>query len=111
MEVFGKANEDFLRTFLELPNGIPSHDTFGDVFARLDPAEFKKCFACWVEAIRTVTAGEVIAFDGKALRRSHYRSGGRSAIHLVSAWATRNHLTLGQVKVDEKSNEIAGQTS
>jgi predicted transposase YbfD/YdcC len=106
MEVYGKANVDFLRTFLKLPHGIPSHDTFGAVFARLDTAEFKKCFASWVEAIRTTIDQEVIAFDGKVLRRSHNRREGKGPIHLVSAWATRNRLTLGQVKVDEKSNEI-----
>src|SRR6516225_4060270 len=70
MEEWGDANEDWLRTFLELPNGIPSHDTFGCVFARLDSAEFKKCFIPWVESIRTATAGEVIPIDGKSLRRS-----------------------------------------
>ena len=106
MEEFGKANQDFLATFLELPNGVPSHDTFGNVFARLDTAEFKKRFVSWVEAIRTATAGEVIALDGKTLRRSHNRTEGQGAIHLVSAWAARNRLTLGQVKVDGKSNEI-----
>lgn len=106
MEQWGEANEDWLRTFLELPNGIPSHDTFGDVFARLDPAEFNKCFISWVEAIRTATDGEVIAIDGKTLRRSHQRRKGVGAIHLVSAWARSNHLTLGQVKVAGKSNEI-----
>lgn len=106
MEDFGKANKEWLQTFLELPHGIPSHDTFGGVFARLDSAEFKKCFLAWVESIRTATAGEVIAIDGKAMRRSHHRSEGKGAVHLVSAWAARNRLTLGQVKVDEKSNEI-----
>lgn len=106
MEQWGEANEDWLRTFLELPNGIPSHDTFGDVFARLAPAEFNKCFISWVEAIRTATDGEVIAIDGKTLRRSHQRRKGVGAIHLVSAWARSNRLTLGQVKVDGKSNEI-----
>lgn len=106
MEQYGEANEEFLRTFLELPHGIPSHDTFGEVYARLDTAEFKRCFANWVEAIRTATDGEVIAIDGKTLRRSHRRSAGKGAIHLVSAWATRNRLSLGQAKVDEKSNEI-----
>jgi predicted transposase YbfD/YdcC len=106
MEEFGKANADFLQTFLELPHGIPSHDTFGDVFARLDTAAFKQCFISWVEAIRTATAGEVIAIDGKTMRRSHSRSRGKGAIHLVSAWATRNRLSLGQAKVEEKSNEI-----
>lgn len=106
MEEWGKANEEWLRTFLELPNSIPSHDTFGDVFARLDSTEFKKCFIAWVESIRTATAGEVIPIDGKTMRRSHDRARGKGAIHLVSAWAARNRLTLGQVKVDEKSNEI-----
>jgi len=106
MEEYGNANEGFLQTFLELPHGIPSHDTFGHVFARLDAAEFKKCFVSWVEAIRTATVGEVIAIDGKTLRRSHHQSGGKGAIHLVSAWAVHNRLTLGQAKVGEKSNEI-----
>jgi predicted transposase YbfD/YdcC len=106
MEQYGKANEEFLRMFLELPHGIPSHDTFGDVYARLDTGEFKRCFANWVEAIRTGTEGEVIAIDGKTLRRSHNRSAGKGAVHLVSAWAVRNRLSLGQAKVDEKSNEI-----
>lgn len=106
MEQYGEANEEFLRTFLELPHGIPSHDTFGNVYARLDTAEFKRCFISWVEAIRTATEGEVIAIDGKTMRRSHNRSGAKGAVHLVSAWAVRNRLSLGQAKVDEKSNEI-----
>jgi predicted transposase YbfD/YdcC len=104
MEEWGEINEDWLRTFLELPNGIPSHDTFGSVFARLDSTEFKKCFIAWVESIRTATAGEIIPIDGKTMRRSG--SKGEGAVHLVSAWASRNRLTLGQVKVNEKSNEI-----
>lgn len=91
---------------MELSNGIRSHDTFGNVFARLDTAEFKKCFISWVETIRTLTDGEVIAVDGKTLRRSHNRRKGMGAVHLVSAWARRNCLTLGQVKADWKSNEI-----
>lgn len=106
MEDYGRANEDFLQTFLELPNGIPSHDTFGRVFARLDPHEFRKCFAAWVDSIRETTDGEVVAIDGKTLRRSHQRGRGKGPLHLVSAWAANNRLTLGQVKVDEKSNEI-----
>lgn len=106
MEEWGKANQDWLKTFLELPNGIPSHDTFGDVFARLDPVEFNKCFISWVEEIRTLTDVELIAIDGKTLRRSHNRGVGKGPIHLVSAWARSNRLTLGQVKVDGKSNEI-----
>src|SRR6516225_2720677 len=77
MEEWGEANEDWLCSFLELPNGIPSHDTFGDLFARLDPAEFKKRFVSWVDAIRTATDGEIIAIDGKTLRRSHNRRVGQ----------------------------------
>lgn len=106
MEEYGNANLEFLQSFLELPNGIPSHDTFGYVFARLDAGEFQKCFASWVESIREATDGEVIAIDGKTLRRSHNRSKGKGPLHMVSAWATSNRLTLGQTKVDEKSNEI-----
>jgi predicted transposase YbfD/YdcC len=106
MEDYGRANQEFLQTFLELPNGIPSHDTFGRVFARMDPHEFKKCFAAWVDSIRDTTDGDVVAIDGKTLRRSHQRSRGKGPLHLVSAWAANNRLTLGQVKVDEKSNEI-----
>ncbi len=106
MEVYAEANEEFLKTILELPNGIPSHDTFGYVYARIDPNEFGKCFASWIESIREATEGEVVAIDGKTLRRSHQRSKGKGPLHLVSAWATFNRLTLAQVKVDEKSNEI-----
>jgi predicted transposase YbfD/YdcC len=106
MEEWGEANKDWLRTFLGLPNGIPSHDTFGSVFARLDSTEFKKCFVAWVELIRTATDGEVIPIDGKTMRRSGNRGRGQGTVHLVSAWAARNRLTLGQVKVYEKSNEI-----
>src|SRR5215207_1986397 len=106
METFGKSKEEILKTFLELPAGIPTHDTFARVFARLDTKEFERRFMGWVETIRTATTGEVIAIDGKTARRSHDRSKDKEAIHLVSAWATRNRLTLGQVKVDEKSNEM-----
>lgn len=103
---FGQAKEAWLRGFLELPNGIPSHDTFGRVFARLDPERFRACFLDWVRAVKHLTQGQVIAIDGKTLRRSHDHAAGREAIHMVSAWATANHLVLGQVKVDAKSNEI-----
>lgn len=106
MEAFGKAKESWLRTFLELPNGIPSHDTFWRVFSALDPEQFQACFLEWMAAISDVTQGEIIALDGKQLRRSHDKSNGKAAIHMVSAWATNNRLVLGQVKVDEKSNEI-----
>ncbi|MGE5756267.1 MAG: ISAs1 family transposase [Planctomycetaceae bacterium] len=106
IEQFAKAKHSWLKTFLALPNGIPSHDTFARVFARLDPDEFQHAFLGWVGALQEATERRVIAIDGKALRRSFDRARGRSALHLVHAWATANHLLLGQVAVDEKSNEI-----
>jgi len=106
VEAFGEAKRDWLRRFLPLPNGIPSHDTFSDVFARLDPDEFRACFLSWVQTVMTVSQGQVVAIDGKTVRRSHDRRLGKSAIHMVSAWAQANRLVMGQVKVDEKSNEI-----
>lgn len=106
IEEFGNAKLEWFRTFLELPNGIPSHDTFGRVFAALDPDQFHTCFTNWILAVSEITAGQVIAIDGKTLRRSHDKTLGKGAIIMVSAWATANHLVLGQVKVNEKSNEI-----
>lgn len=106
LEQFGKSKEEWLKGFLELPNGIPSHDTFGRVFALLDAQQFRDCFLAWVQAVSAVTRGQVIAIDGKTLRRSHDKSLGKSAIHMVSAWASENRLVLGQTKVAEKSNEI-----
>ena len=106
METFGNAKHDWLKTFLELKNGIPSHDTFARVFARIKPAAFQERFARWVQAIRTATDDEVIGIDGKTARRSHNKGTGIKPLHLVSAWASRNRLVLGQIKVDEKSNEI-----
>lgn len=103
---WGRAKEDWLRQRLALPNGIPSHDTFDRVFRRLDPEAFARCFLTCVEAVRTATDGEVIALDGKRLRHSFDTASGQAAIHMVSAWATENRLVLGQVKVDDKSNEI-----
>lgn len=104
--VFGQAKYDWFKKILELPHGIPSADTFERVFARIDPKEFKTCFMQWVQAISQLTKGEVIAVDGKTLRRSHDKSNGKAAIHMVSAWACVNGLVLGQVKTEEKSNEI-----
>jgi predicted transposase YbfD/YdcC len=103
---FGRAQEEWLRTFLELPNGVASDDTFRRVFARLDPDELQRGFLSWVQAVFEVSAGQVVPIDGKALRHSYDRQAGRGAIHMVSAWASANHLVLGQVKVDDKSNEI-----
>lgn len=103
---FGQAKIDWFKTFLELPNGIPSHDTFNRVFARLDPQEFRNGFISWVSAVSEVIDGQVIAIDGKVLRRSHDRGIGKAAITMVSAWASANRLVLGQVKVDDNSNEI-----
>ncbi len=106
LEIFGKSKEGWLKGFLELPNGIPSHDTFGRVFSLLDAQQFQECFLDWVKAISDVTRGQVIAIDGKTVRRSHDKPLGKSAIHMVSAWASENRLVLGQTKVAEKSNEI-----
>jgi predicted transposase YbfD/YdcC len=106
VEEFGKARLEWFRTFLELPNGIPSHDTFTRVFARLDPEQFQACFLRWTKSVSEVIGGQVIAIDGKVLRRSHDKGIGKAAIDMVSAWASANRLVLGQVKVDEKSNEI-----
>jgi predicted transposase YbfD/YdcC len=106
MEAFGEATEDWLKTFLKLEHSIPSHDTFARVFALLSPAAFNERFVKWMQAVRSATADEVVAIDGKTMRRSADKGNGHTAIHLVSAWATRNRLTLGQIKVAEKSNEI-----
>lgn len=106
IENFGKQKASWLGQFLDLKNGIPSHDTFGRVFARVDPEQFRHGFLSWVQAVFEVTSGQVIALDGKQLRRSHDKTLGKKAINMVSAWATTNHLVLGQVKVETKSNEI-----
>ena len=106
MEEFGKSKLSFLKTFLSLPNGIPSHDTIGRVFCIIDPEEFRKCFVEWVKDICGDLTGDIINIDGKALRHSYDTEAGKSMIYMVSAWANTNNLVLGQVKVDEKSNEI-----
>ncbi len=106
MEAYGRAKEEWLKQFLPLPNGIPSHDTFARVLARLKPEELQRCFLNWMRAVSERTHGEVVAIDGKTLRRSFDRAAGKGAIHMVSAWATANRLVLGQQQVDEKSNEI-----
>lgn len=106
VETFAKGKETWLRTFLELPHGIPSHDCFGRVFALIDPERFAACFRQWSAAVAALIPDEIIAVDGKTLRRSHNRSKGLAALHLVSAWATANRVVLGQVATDAKSNEI-----
>ena len=106
VEDFGYAKMEWLETFLELPNGIPSHDTFGRVFGRLDPVQFRACFLSWVTSVSVITQAQVVAIDGKVLRRSQDQGIGKGAIDMVSAWATANSLVLGQTKVEGKSNEI-----
>jgi len=103
---YGVAKQDWLKTFLTLPHGIPSHDTFRRVFCLLDPAAFVDCFQHWIDALSAGLGLKRIAIDGKTLRRSFDRATGKAALHLVSAWATEQHLVLGQVAVDAKSNEI-----
>jgi predicted transposase YbfD/YdcC len=108
IEEFGRSKEAFFRRFLELPHGIPSHDTFRRVFQAVCPRALQRCLIQWLHDVRQTTpaADEVIAIDGKTLRRTFDRGQGLGALHLVSAWATANGLTLGQVAVDAKSNEI-----
>jgi predicted transposase YbfD/YdcC len=101
---YGETHAPWLKTFLRLPHGIRAHDTFRYVFARLDPLAFQRCFGSWILALSAATDLKRIAIDGKALRAALDRQG--HALHLVSAWATENHLTLGQVATDAKSNEI-----
>jgi predicted transposase YbfD/YdcC len=105
IEEFGKAKEAFFQELLDLPNGIPSHDTFGRVFALIDPKQFEASFVQWVQGISKMVKG-VVAIDGKTLRRSHDRTAGKKALHLVSAWAVENRLVLAQLATEEKSNEI-----
>jgi predicted transposase YbfD/YdcC len=105
VEEFGRSKHAWLATVLALPNGIPSHDTFGRVFARIDPEQFQRSLLAWIQAIQRVHP-DVIAIDGKTHRGSHDRPNGQSAMHLVSAWAAENCLVLGQIAVDDKSNEI-----
>jgi predicted transposase YbfD/YdcC len=104
--IYGRNKKDWLQTFLELPNGIPGPDTFRRLFARIKPAAFQACFRSWMDALAATLGVKQIAIDGKTVRRSHDRGLGKSPLHVVSAWATANHLTLGQVAVNDKSNEI-----
>ena len=106
VENYGLAKQEWLATFLELPHGIPSHDTIERLFARLRPAELQQCFVSWVQSVFEISGGQLIAIDGKSLRGSYERGGKRAMIHMVSAWATQTRIVLGQGKVNEKSNEI-----
>lgn len=106
IEAYGKSKQEWLRRFLVLKNGIPSHDTIGRLFAAINPEALQSCFLNWVKAVAQLQEGEVIAIDGKTLRHSYDKGKNKGAIHMVSAWACANRLVLGQVKVDEKSNEI-----
>jgi len=106
IEMFGIKKIEWLRQFLELPNGIPSHDTFGRVFGRLKADQFQRSFYEWVKAVQEVTKGQVIALDGKQLRGSMDTYAGKGAIYMVNAWASSNQMALGQQKVEDKSNEI-----
>ena len=102
---YGKSKEDWFSQFLELPNGIPSHDTFNRIFAAIDPDQFMGCFLRWIDSIRTTLNDDIVAIDGKCLRRSHDGKN-KSAIHMVSAWSCENNLVLAQLKTHDKSNEI-----
>ena len=106
IEIFGKSKEKWLRTFLELNNGIPSHDTFNRVLSLINPKEFHNCFMDWVSTLYQKISREIVSLDGKTVRRTREKSNGKKPIHVVSAWANANKLVLGQIKVDEKSNEI-----
>lgn len=103
---FGHSKRDWFAKFLDLTTGIPSHDRFNAVLAAIKPAEFEKCLLNWITALHNITDGQVVAIDGKTLRRSFDTASSKSAIHMVSAWATANQISLGQVVVDAKSNEI-----
>ena len=106
MEEFGKSKESFLKNYLKLKHGTPSHDTFGRVFSIINPEEFRNCFIAWVKDLCGDMKGDIVNIDGKALRHSYDTETDKSMIYMVSAWANANNLLLGQIKVDEKSNEI-----
>jgi len=105
IEAYGKAKEDWLREYLQLKNGIPSHDTFNRFFSSIDSKEFETCFLNWIKDVTQITDGEVVSIDGKSIRGSK-KYGSKAMVHMVSAWAQTNHMVLGQVKVNDKSNEI-----
>lgn len=103
---WGRTKKKWLATFLDLSRGIPSHDRFNAIFAAIKPAEFEKCLLSWITALHEISDGQIVAIDGKTLRRSFDAASSQAAIHMVSAWATANRISLGQVVVDDQSNEI-----
>ncbi|MFT5725775.1 MAG: putative transposase YbfD/YdcC [Bacteroidia bacterium] len=105
IEEYGEAKEEFLTKFLKLTNGVPSHDTFNRVFASIDPLELEGCFVQWVKGMIKVFKGDIISIDGKTIRRGK-SAGNKSPFHIVSAWSSKNNVTLGQVMTQQKSNEI-----
>ena len=106
IELYGKTKYEWLKGFLELPNGIPSHDTFSRVFARIEPKQFQECFLSWVNSITQKLELEVIAIDGKTMKQSYDRNQSQKPLHIVSAWSASHQLVLGQKKVNKKSNEV-----
>lgn len=106
IEEYGTVHAKWFADILDLPHGIPGHDTFRRVLSRLDPEELTRCFIAWTEALSEASGGDIVSIDGKTLRHSFDRATGQAAIHMVSAWASANRLVLGQLKVEEKSNEI-----
>lgn len=106
IQAFGEEKREWLSRYVDLTHGIPSHDTFGRVFALLDPKGFQESFLEWIQTVHRKTQGRIVAIDGKSLRRSHDRAKGKEALHLVHAWASENHMLLGEVKTDQESNEI-----
>ena len=106
IELYGKTKYEWLKGFLELPNGIPSHDTFSRVFARIEPKQFQECFLSWVNSITKKLELEVIAIDGKTMKQSYDRNHSQKPLHIVSAWSSSHQLVLGQKKVNKKSNEV-----
>jgi predicted transposase YbfD/YdcC len=103
---WARHKQAWLSKFLDMTSGIPSHDRFNAVFKAIKPEEFERCLLSWINSLHKVTAGQLVAIDGKTLRQSFDKADAKSAIHMVSAWATANHISLGQVVVDQKSNEI-----
>jgi len=104
--LFGRSKKEWFQTFLRLPHGIPSHDTFGRVFARLNPDAFERCFVNWVRHLSQTRVGRLVAIDGKTIRRSFDTAANKSALHVVSAWCESDQTILGQIATDAKSNEI-----